>query len=148
MTKADLVEQVADAIGPGVTKRDCALVVDGFINAVKQALVQGDSIEIRGFGTFSVREHKARTARNPKTGEPVKVPARPVPGFKPSKIFRDRIANGPPSKPTPAPLYSDPALSFPAPGPSRGSDSAGASDDSRTDSTSWPPGNFVGEFTV
>ena len=51
MTKADLVEQVAEAIGPGVTKKDCALVVDGFLNAVKQALSDGENIEIRGFGT-------------------------------------------------------------------------------------------------
>ena len=55
MTKADLVEQVAEAIGPGITKKDCALVVDGFLNAVKLALSQGENIEIRGFGTFKVR---------------------------------------------------------------------------------------------
>ena len=44
MTKADLVEQVADAIGPGITKKDCALVVDGFLNAVKHALAKGENI--------------------------------------------------------------------------------------------------------
>lgn len=149
MTKADLVEQVADAIGPGVTKRDCALVVDGFLNAVKHALVQGDSIEIRGFGTFRIREHKARTARNPKTGEPVQVPARSVPGFKPSKILRDRVANGPlpPSAPASSAVFSDPAWSFPSPGPSPGNRSIAASD-SRTDSSSWPPGAFAGESPV
>ena len=54
MTKADLVEQVAEAIGPGITKKDCALVVDGFLNAVKLALANGENIEIRGFGTFKV----------------------------------------------------------------------------------------------
>lgn len=91
MTKADLVEQVADAIGPGVTKRDCALVVDGFLNAVKQALGRGDNIEIRGFGTFKVRQRKARLARNPRTGEPVRVPARSAPVFKPSKYLRARV---------------------------------------------------------
>lgn len=92
MTKADLVEQVAEAIGPGVTKRDCALVVDGFINAVKHALAGGQSIEIRGFGTFKVRERKERMARNPRTGEPVRVPARSTPVFKPSKYLRARVA--------------------------------------------------------
>jgi integration host factor beta subunit len=92
MTKADLVEQVAEAIGPGITKKDCALVVDGFLNAVKRALSNGDHIEIRGFGTFKVRERKTRTARNPRTGEPVKVPARMVPVFKPSKNLRKRVA--------------------------------------------------------
>ena len=79
MTKADLVEQVADAIGPGITKKDCALVVDGFLNAVKVALAHGENIEIRGFGTFKVRRRKTRMARNPRTGDPVKVPMRSVP---------------------------------------------------------------------
>lgn len=92
MTKADLVEQVAEAIGPGVTKKDCALVVDGFLNAVKRALVQGEHIEIRGFGTFKVRERKSRMARNPRTGEGVRVPARAVPVFKPSKQLAQRVA--------------------------------------------------------
>ena len=92
MTKADLVEQVADAIGPGITKKDCALVVDGFLNALKLALANGDNIEIRGFGTFKVRRRKTRTARNPRTGEPVEVPSRSVPVFKPSKHLRSRVA--------------------------------------------------------
>ncbi len=92
MTKADLVEQVTEAIGPGITKKDCAMVVDGFLNAVKQALTQGENIELRGFGTFKVRHRKSRTARNPRTGEPVKVPARKVPVFKASKQFRSKVA--------------------------------------------------------
>lgn len=91
MTKADLVEQVAEAIGPGVTKKDCALVVDGFLKAVKLALGNGENIEIRGFGTFKVRRRKQRMARNPRTGEPVEVPARTVPVFKPSKHLRARV---------------------------------------------------------
>lgn len=92
MTKADLVEQVAEAIGPGVTKKDCALVVDGFINAVKQALVEGEHIELRGFGTFKVQKRKSRMARNPRTGEEVMVPARHVPVFKPSKHLKADVA--------------------------------------------------------
>jgi nucleoid DNA-binding protein len=92
MTKADLVEQVAQAIGPGITKKDCAAVVDGFLNAIKQALAKQQNIEIRGFGTFKVRRRKARVARNPRTGATVQVPARPVPVFKPSKNFRDEVA--------------------------------------------------------
>jgi len=91
MTKADLVEQVADAIGPGITKKDCALVVDGFLNAVKAALAEGENIEIRGFGTFKVRKRRTRTARNPRTGEAVEVPSRTVPVFKPSKHLRSRV---------------------------------------------------------
>lgn len=92
MTKADLVEQVAEAIGPGLTKKECALVVDGFLNAVKHALARGEGIEIRGFGTFKVRYRKARMARNPRTGEPVSVPARAAPVFKPSKHLRAQVA--------------------------------------------------------
>jgi nucleoid DNA-binding protein len=92
MTKADLVEQVAEAIGPGITKKDCALVVDGFLNAVKRALANGEHIEIRGFGTFKVRKRKTRMARNPRTGESVEVPARAVPVFKPSKHFQARVS--------------------------------------------------------
>lgn len=92
MTKADLVEQVAEAIGPGITKKDCALVVDGFLNAMKQAMAHGENIEIRGFGTFKVRKRKTRMARNPRTGDAVKVPARSVPVFKPSKHLRARVA--------------------------------------------------------
>jgi len=91
MTKADLVEQVAEAIGPGITKKDCSLVVDGFLNAIKRALADGDNIEIRGFGTFKVRRRKSRMARNPRTGEPVEVASRSVPVFKPSKHLRTRV---------------------------------------------------------
>ncbi len=91
MTKADLVEQVAEAIGPGVTKKDCALVVDAFLNAVKRALKNGENIEIRGFGTWKVKRRKSRMARNPRTGEPVEVPARWVPVFKASKKLRKKV---------------------------------------------------------
>ena len=94
MTKADLVEQVADAVGRGVTKRDCGLIVDAFLDAVKETLARGDHIEIRGFGTFKVRHRKARTARNPRTGEPVEVPPRSAPVFKPSSHFRSRVDRG------------------------------------------------------
>ena len=94
MTKADLVEQIADAIGRRITKRDCGLVVDAFLDAVKEALARGDGIELRGFGTFQVRHRKARTGRNPRTGEPVKVPARDVPVFKPLGHLRSRVERG------------------------------------------------------
>jgi integration host factor beta subunit len=94
MTKADLVEQVSDAIGPGVTKKDCALIVDGFLNALKHALARGENIEIRGFGTFKVNKRKPRTARNPRTGDAVPVPTRDVPVFKPSKDLRQRVEAG------------------------------------------------------
>jgi integration host factor subunit beta len=95
MTKADLVQIAAEQIGPGVTKKDCALVVDAFLNAVKDALAEHKNIEIRGFGTFKVRERKSRLARNPRTGDPVEVPPRAVPVFKPSKDLRALVEEKP-----------------------------------------------------
>ena len=89
MTKADLVEQIAS--NTGLTKKDTAEAVDEFLRAVKHALRDGKHIEIRGFGTFKVKERKARTARNPRTGEPVPLPARRVPVFKVSKELKNRI---------------------------------------------------------
>jgi integration host factor subunit beta len=82
---------VAEAIGPGITKKDCALVVDGLLNAIKAALADHENIEIRGFGTFKVRERRSRVARNPRTGERVDVAARAVPVFKPSKDLREQV---------------------------------------------------------
>ena len=94
MTKADLVARAADVVGPRVTKKDCGLMVDAFLDAVKDALERGEGIEIRGFGTFKVRHRKPRTARNPRTGEPVEVAARAVPVFQPSRLLRDRVDRG------------------------------------------------------
>ncbi len=96
MTKADLVEKVTATIartaGPMISKKDCARVVDAFLDAVKDALAAQHNIEIRGFGTFKIRNRKTRMARNPRTGDPVEVAARPVPVFKPSKELRAVVA--------------------------------------------------------
>jgi integration host factor subunit beta len=96
MTKADLVEKVTATIartaGPMISKKDCARVVDAFLDAVKQSLSEQQNIEIRGFGTFKIRQRKTRMARNPRTGDPVEVAARPVPVFKPSKELRTLVA--------------------------------------------------------
>jgi nucleoid DNA-binding protein len=95
MTKADLVQLASEAIGPGITKKDCAIVVDAFLNAIKDAMAEHKNIEIRGFGTFKVRERKSRLARNPRTGDPVEVPPRAVPVFKPSKDLRALVEEKP-----------------------------------------------------
>ena len=94
MTKADLVEQVADAVGPRLTKTECGLAVEAFLAAVKDALARGERIELRGFGTFKVRHRKVRAGRNPRTGEPVDVPPRDVPVFQPSRHLRGRVDRG------------------------------------------------------
>ncbi|WP_396219880.1 HU family DNA-binding protein [Gemmatimonas sp.] len=96
MTKADLVENVTARIaltaGPTISKKDCARVVDAFLDAIKEALQEQKNIEVRGFGTFKIRQRKTRMARNPRTGSPVEVSARPVPVFKPSKELRAMVA--------------------------------------------------------
>jgi nucleoid DNA-binding protein len=93
MTKADLVERVAGKTG--LSKSDIAVVVDAFLDAVKHTLEGGHNIEIRGFGTFKVKERKARKARNPRTGEEVPVANRMVPVFKPSNEFKGMITRLP-----------------------------------------------------
>ena len=96
MTKADLVERVTTQIsrtaGPMISKKDCARVVDAFLEAIKDSLQTQENIEVRGFGTFKIRNRKTRMARNPRTGSPVEVSARPVPVFKPSKERRALVA--------------------------------------------------------
>jgi len=91
MTKADLVDEIADRTG--LTKKDVAETVDQFLEAVSRALINGHHIEIRGFGTFRVRDRKPRMARNPRTGSSVPVPARRVPVFKVSKELKEKVAN-------------------------------------------------------
>jgi nucleoid DNA-binding protein len=94
MTKADIVDQIADRTG--LTKKDVADTVDKFLEAVGRALANGQHIEIRGFGTFKVKDRKSRLARNPRTGEAVPVPARRVPVFKVSKELKDIVGSGTP----------------------------------------------------
>ena len=89
MTKADLVEQVT-ALGD-LTRRDSEVIVETIFDSVIGALQSGDKIEIRGFGSFRIRQRNARTGRNPKTGAKVEVPAKRVPYFKPSKELRQMI---------------------------------------------------------
>jgi nucleoid DNA-binding protein len=90
MTKADIVDQIADRTG--LTKKDVADTVDEFLEAVGRALANGQHIEIRGFGTFKVKDRKSRLARNPRTGDAVPVPPRRVPVFKVSKELKDLVA--------------------------------------------------------
>ncbi len=89
MTKAELVEEVATQTG--VSKNHTALIVDEMLGAICRALSEGRHLEIRGFGTFKVRERRARRARNPRSGEEVKVPAKIVPVFKPSKELKAQV---------------------------------------------------------
>jgi integration host factor subunit beta len=89
MTKADLVEEVTQ-LGD-LTRRDGEVIVDTIFDSVIHALKSGEKIEIRGFGSFRIRQRKPRIGRNPKTGAKVDVPAKRVPYFKPSKELRDLV---------------------------------------------------------
>ncbi|MGA2624395.1 MAG: HU family DNA-binding protein [Bacteroidota bacterium] len=86
MTKADVVDHIAS--GTGLTKVETEAVVDGFIQTVIQAMKEGKNIEIRGFGSFRTKKRKGRIARNPRTGEQVKVEDHFVPVFKVSKELK------------------------------------------------------------
>jgi integration host factor subunit beta len=92
MTKADLVEKVTN-LGD-LTRRDGEVIVETIFGSVIGALQSGDKIEIRGFGSFRIRQRNPRIGRNPKTGERVEVPAKKVPYFKPSKELRDLVNPG------------------------------------------------------
>lgn len=91
MTKADIVRLIAQETG--LTKTDTSAVVDGFMEAVIEALERGEHIEIRGFGTFKVVGRAPRTGRNPRTGSEVKISSRRAPVFKASKELRARVEN-------------------------------------------------------
>src|SRR5258708_2169328 len=102
MTKADLVEQIATETG--VSKNHTALIVDSLLDAFCRTLSEGKHLEIRGFGTFKVRERRARRARNPRSGTEVLVPAKLVPVFKPSKELKAMVLGA--EQPAPEPVAS------------------------------------------
>ena len=89
MTKADLVDKVADEAE--MTKKDAEQLVEIILESIVTTLNKGEKIELRGFGSFRVRERNARKGRNPKTGEPVDIPAKRVAYFKPGKDLKDII---------------------------------------------------------
>jgi len=88
MTKQDLVNEVADL---GITKKQSAAAVDAMISAIKGALAKGDKVSLVGFGSFSVKKRAAREGRNPRTGRPLKIPAKKVPVFKAGKALKDSV---------------------------------------------------------
>jgi integration host factor subunit beta len=110
MTKADLVEEVSKVTE--LTRKDSEVIVDTLFESVIKALRTGDKLEVRGFGSFRVRQRNARVGRNPKTGEKVEVPAKRVPYFKPSKELKDLI-NDETGQPSPAPNSAAPPASPP-----------------------------------
>lgn len=90
MTKSELVEQLSTT-NSGLNKKEAELIVNTIFDSIGDALVEGDRVEIRGFGSFSIRERDAREARNPKSGEVVKIPSKKTPFFKTGKELRARV---------------------------------------------------------
>ncbi len=97
MTRADIANKIA--IATGLSKVETETVVEGFILCVIDALKNNETIEIRGFGTFKVKERQPRIARNPKTGAQVELDKRFVPMFKVSKEFKKTVNESLTSKP-------------------------------------------------
>src|SRR5689334_6595285 len=91
MTKSELIDAIA---GRGaLTKARAELVVNCVFDAMTEALQRGEGIEIRGFGSFTVRPYKPYNGRNPRTGQPVPVPAKRLPFFKVGKELKDLVNN-------------------------------------------------------
>lgn len=89
MNKAELIESIANLTS--VSKASAGSVLDATIESITNALRKGDTTTLIGFGTFSVRERAARTGRNPRTGEEIKIKATKVPTFKPGKALKDAV---------------------------------------------------------
>ena len=139
MTKAELVEEVARAAE--LNKRDAEVIVETVFDSIIGALHKGEKVELRGFGSFRTRERGPRRGRNPKTGEPVDVPAKRVPYFKPGKELKEYFTESPAAAPAspeaqPAPAAEESAGSVASesspqpegqPAPPEGEGSSGSS---------------------
>ena len=89
MTKSDLIDIVAG--GTGLTKLETEAVINGFLGTIVESLAEGTSVELRGFGTFRIKERAPRTGRNPKTGDVVEIDTQFVPHVKISREVRKHI---------------------------------------------------------
>ena len=89
MNKNDLVSAVATSTG--LSKSDGANAVDSMLDSIAGALKDGDEVRLPGFGTFSVRQRNASEGRNPRTGEPIQIPASKLPKFKAGKILKEAL---------------------------------------------------------
>ena len=90
MTKSDLIARLAERF-PQLVAKDADFAVKMILDALSEALVKGDRIEIRGFGSFSLNYRPPRVGRNPKSGDKVRVPEKWVPHFKAGKELRERV---------------------------------------------------------
>jgi DNA-binding protein HU-beta len=89
MNKSELIQVVAESAS--ISKATAGKAVDAVMDGIKEALAEGDTVTLIGFGTFTVRERAARKGRNPRTGEPLDIKAANVPVFKPGKALKDVV---------------------------------------------------------
>ena len=90
MNKTELITNTAQ--NAGVARKDAERVINAAIDAITAALVNGDKVQLSGFGSFEVKDREARVGRNPHTMEAIEIPATKVPVFKASKALRDTVA--------------------------------------------------------
>ena len=98
MTRSDLIAVLASRF-THLTEKDAEIAVKEILDAIGDSLAKGDRVEVRGFGSFSLNYRPPRTGRNPKSGDPVSVPAKYVPHFKAGKEMRERVEES--AKPAP-----------------------------------------------
>ena len=90
MNKEQLINAIAQKTT--LTKRDASQILDALSDTIMEAVAEGEKITLVGFGTFEPRERKERPGRNPKTGEPMTIPATRVPAFSAGKLFKEKVA--------------------------------------------------------
>ena len=89
VTRADLTEALHEEVG--LTRQDCASLVERTLDLVAEAMARGETVKLSGFGVFQVRAKRQRMGRNPKTGEPATIDPRRVIGFRASQVIKARI---------------------------------------------------------
>jgi len=93
VTKSELIAAMSDK-RRDISKKDIEIIVNTVFDSMRKALIDGDRIEIRGFGSFTIKHRESRQGRNPKTGSSVSIPAKRVPFFTVGKELRERVNNG------------------------------------------------------
>ncbi|HEY9844689.1 MAG TPA: HU family DNA-binding protein [Candidatus Caenarcaniphilales bacterium] len=91
MNKGELVDAIASKTQ--VSKKDADAVLTATLEAIVEAVSQGDKVSLVGFGSFEPRDRQAREGRNPKSGEAMTIPATRVPAFAPGKLFKEKVAS-------------------------------------------------------
>ena len=89
MNKSELIDAIAASAD--IPKAAAGRALDATVDAITNALKEGDQVVLVGFGTFAVKERAARTGRNPQTGQPIEIPAAKIPTFKPGKALKDAV---------------------------------------------------------